>query len=148
MKRILCLFLFWVTLFFLVSCESQKTALDAILELKYIGKISGNIYYSGAIEGDEYYIDGDMRAMLFFEDTPPRHFALILSQSVDFPYEVMLIIPERDEDIIALSDLARRRLVLLTGDGEAEPIVTAEFIAYSTKELNIDLRRALEKIIT
>jgi hypothetical protein len=148
MKRIL-LFLPSLLLFIsLISCECAKTSLDAILELKYIAKIQGDVYFSGAAEEDEHYIDADMRRSLFPEDTPPKNFALILSPSVDYPYEIMLIIPSRGEDISALSDVARRRLLLLSGGVSSEPVVTGEFIAYSTRELDIDLRRTLMKIIT
>lgn len=148
MKRVLRFIIFFALAFSLVSCESGKSSLDALTELKYIGKISGNIYFSGADEGSEHYIDPDLMSMLFFEDTPPGNFAVILSPSVDYPYEVMLVIPEAGEDVVSLADTLRRRLVLLTGDSEASPIVTAQFLAYSTRELNIDLRRTLEKIIT
>ena len=147
MKRLFCLLIFLALLLSLVSCEGEKSSLDGITELKYIGKISGNVYFSGAEEGSENYIDADLMAMLFFEDTPPKNFAVILSPSVDYPYEVMLVIPEDGEDVVSLADTLRRRLVLLTGDSEASPIVTAQFLAYSTRELDIDLRRTLEKIM-
>ena len=148
MKRFLCLSIFLALLLSIVSCERGKSSLDGITELKYIGKISGNVYFSGAEEGSENYIDADLMAMLFFEDTPPKNFAVILSPSVDYPYEVMLVIPEVGEDVVTLADTLRRRLVLLTGDSAAKPVVTAEFLAYSTVELDIDLRRTLEKILT
>ena len=148
MKRFFCIIVFLAQLLALFSCESKKTSLDAILELKYIGKISGNVYFSGASEEEDGYIDSDLMKMLFFEETPPKNFALILSPSVDFPYEVMLVIPDASEDVISLADTLRRRLVLLTADSGASPIVTAEFIAYSTKELSLDLRDTLEKIMT
>ena len=117
-------------------------------ELKYIAKISGNIYFSGAGEESEHYIDKDLSEMLFFEDDPPKNFAVILSPSIDRPYEIMLALPEHGEEILTLADTLRRRLVLLTGDSDAIPVVTAEFVVYSTKELDIDLRRTLEKIMT
>ena len=148
MKRFLCFVIFLSLLPLLFSCESEKSSLDAMLELKFMGKISGNVYFSGAAEGDDYYIDSDLMGLLFFEDIPPKNFAVILSPSVDYPYEVMLVVPEAEEDVVSLADMLRRRLVLLTGDSEARPIVTGEFIAYSTKELSIDLRRTLEKIMT
>ena len=132
----------------LVSCGSARSSLDVITEVKMIGKISGNIYFSKAAEESDYYIDRDLMSMLFFEDTPPKNFAVILSPSIDYPNEVMLVIPEDGEDVIALADTLRRRLIILTGNSDASPIVTAEYLAYSTAELNIDLRRTLEKIMT
>ena len=132
----------------LVSCGSARSSLDVITEVKMIGKISGNIYFSKATEESDYYIDRDLMSMLFFEDIPPKNFAVILSPSIDYPNEVMLVIPEDGEDVIALADTLRRRLIILTGNSDASPIVTAEYLAYSTAELNIDLRRTLEKIMT
>ena len=140
--------LFFTLFSTLVSCESAISSLEVLREVKFIGKISGNIYFSGAAEGDDEYIDSDLMSMLFFEDKPPKNFAVILSPSVDYPYEVMLVIPDEGEDVVTLADTLRRRLVLLTDDGKARPIVTAEYLAYSTAELNIDLRRTLEKIMT
>ena len=148
MKRSLCFMLLLTVIISLVSCGSARSSLDVITEVKMIGKISGNIYFSKATEESDYYIDRDLMSMLFFEDTPPKNFAVILSPSIDYPNEVMLVIPEDGEDVIALADTLRRRLVLLTGDSDATPIVTAEYLAYSTAELNIDLRRTIEKIMT
>lgn len=148
MKRSLCFMLLLTIITSLISCGSARSSLDVITEVKMIGKISGNIYFSKAPEESDYYIDRDLMSMLFFEDTPPKNFAVILSPSIDYPHEVMLVIPEDGEDVIALADTLRRRLVLLTGDSDATPIVTAEYLAYSTAELNIDLRKSLEKIMT
>ena len=148
MKRFLCLVLLFALALALASCEGARSSLEVMREVKFIGKISGNIYFSGACEGDDEYIDPDLMGMLFFEDTPPKNFAVILSPSVDYPYEVMLVIPDDGEDVVTLADTLRRRLVLLTDDGKARPIVTAEYLAYSTAELNIDLRQTLEKIMT
>ena len=148
MKRSLCFMLLLTVIISLVSCGSARSSLDVITEVKIIGKISGNIYFSKASEESDYYIDRDLMSMLFFEDTPPKNFAVILSPSIDYPNEVMLVIPEDGEDVIALADTLRRRLIILTGNSDASPIVTAEYLAYSTAELNIDLRRTLEKIMT
>ena len=129
------------------SCGSTPSSLDAVLDLKYAHRISGRVYSSQSAEGGEYYIDDDMERMLFGTATAPKNYSLILSPNIDYPYELMLIIPEADEDASELSDLARLRLVLLSGDSSAEPAVTGEFIVYSTAELDFDIVKALRKII-
>ena len=148
MRKIACFTLVILLFASLFSCQSEVSALDVAMTLKYMGKISGNVYFSGAEEGSDHYIDSDMMKSLFSEDEPPENFAVILSSGIDLPYEIMIIIPQRGEDVIELADVAERRLVLLTGDGGAAPVVTGNFIAYSTVALDIDLEKTLRKIIT
>ena len=86
--------------------------------------------------------------MLFFGERAPENYALILSPVIDRPCEVLLIIPMPGEDSDELYDKARRRLSLLLGTDDSKPEMTADFIAYSTFDMKIDLKDTVEKIIS
>jgi hypothetical protein len=148
MRKILCFVIIFALLFSLASCSEVPSSLEVMLDLKYIGKISGEVYSSLAAEGDEHYIDSDLENMLFFGERAPENYAVILSPFIDLPHEVLLIIPMQGEDEGALYDLARRRLALLLSSPDARPEMTGDFIAYSTLDIKLDLVDTVEKIIS
>ncbi|MBQ1260956.1 MAG: hypothetical protein IIX96_02995 [Clostridia bacterium] len=135
-KRTVIFILCFSILITLSSCSERVSAEELIREFAAAYGTEGVIYTSSAKEGEEGYIDAELYRKLYDSEADfETDFAVMLSEGLDFIYEVGAFVAYDSSSALAALETVLMRIDFLSEMGYAEaPVVIrrGNTVLYST----------------